>query len=107
MKEFPHPTPEQQEYIDANLGAHTVRISDIENCLDLNIGGTVQGLMQGKKLVKIKEGHTLVALYERPDKNGIIGPRSNGITTIRNTMKELANNVNWPSMTFEDFLAHI
>jgi hypothetical protein len=107
FKEFPHPTTEQQEYINKNLAIHTKKIDDIENCIDFNIGGTVQGLIQGTKLVTIQECHVLVALYEKPDKNGIIGPRSNGITTIRNSMKDLTNTLHWPSMAFEDFLIFI
>jgi hypothetical protein len=62
--------------------------------------------MKMEKLVPLEEGHVLVALYEQPDKNGIIGPRSNGITTIRKKMKELAGK-KWATMTFEEFLAHI
>lgn len=63
--------------------------------------------MKGEKLIPLEEGHVLVALYEQPDKNGIIGPRSNGITPIRKKMKELAGRSDWARMTFEDFLKHI
>jgi len=49
----------------------------------------------------------LVALYEKPDKNGIIGPRSNGITPIRKEMEKLAGRGDWARMMFEDFLVHI
>lgn len=63
--------------------------------------------MKGEKLVPLQEDHVLVALYEQPDKNDIIGPRSNGITSIRKKMKELAGRGDWARMTFEDFLKHI
>lgn len=42
LKELPNPTPEQQAYIDEYLTEHDVRIADITNSIDLNIGGTVQ-----------------------------------------------------------------
>jgi len=55
LKEFPYVTTEQQEYIDKNLAAHIMRIEGIENCIDFNIGGTVQGLIAMEKLVSLEE----------------------------------------------------
>lgn len=97
---------EQMIYVDRVIATYKRKLRDIENRIDLNIGGTVQGLSRHDKLYPLKEGHVLVALYERPDENGIIGPRSNGITSVRKHMTALGGD-DWASMRFEDFLSHI
>ncbi len=106
LSSLPHPTDEQIEYINEQLWSFGKRIRTTESMIDLNIWGTVQWLIKHEKLVPLKAWQKIVALYEIPDENGVIGPRSNGISSIRRNMTQLAGE-NWPNMTFADFLVHI
>ena len=75
--------------------------------LELNIWGTFLGIKSAKeennKIEEIEEGDVIIILGERPTENGIVWPRSNGLTLIRKSMKELLWD-NWENKTFEDYL---
>ncbi len=104
---IPNLTKRQRAHIDKGIKAHTKRMQSIGGHIDFNIGWTVQGVRKNNKLVPLEEGYAIVALYEKPDKNGIIWPRSNGLTAIRKNMNTLAGGGKWPNMTFENFLEYI
>ncbi len=75
--------------------------------LDLNIGWTFLWIKsakeEDKKLVELEEGDVIIGFGERPTKDGIISPRSNWLTLIRESMLELLWD-NWENKTFEDYL---
>jgi hypothetical protein len=74
--------------------------------IEFNIGGTSLWISDGKnKLSPLKPWQAVIALQERT-KDWIIGPRSNGITAIRNHMTELAWN-DWENLDYDDFLISI
>lgn len=66
--------------------------------------GTAKGIMmpEKNKFVDLKPGQYIAAIQEIP-KDGIIWPRSNGISAIRGYMTEIAWS-DWETMMFEDFL---
>ncbi|MDD5769434.1 MAG: hypothetical protein PHE25_00550 [Candidatus Gracilibacteria bacterium] len=79
------------------------KTSIIHSDLEFNIGGTGLGVVgTAEKLVELKPGQRIIALQEKPTKDGIIGPRSNGITAIRKYMTSLAGE-GWENLTFEEF----
>jgi len=89
--------------VEQILKSHHQKVEVIFQGLEFNIGGTAKGITDGRnKLSPLKPWQVVVALQEKR-KNGIIGPRSNGITAIRNSMTEFAWE-NWENMTFEEFL---
>lgn len=70
-----------------------------------SLGGCVLGLKfntNTEKLVPLKEWQVIIWLQEMP-KDGIVGPRSNGLTRIRNSMKEIMGE-GWENKTFENFI---
>jgi hypothetical protein len=78
-------------------------VSDMKQEIDFNIWGTALGIATSDKLMPFtKDAYTIVALHERP-KDGIIGPRSNGITKIRTSMEELLWEW-WENKGFSDFI---
>jgi len=80
------------------------KLDNIMPKIEFNAGGTSLGITDGKeKLVDIEEWHAIIILEETPH-NGIIGPRSNGITAIRNQLTELAGRW-WENLTYEEFMA--
>ncbi|MDD2516239.1 MAG: hypothetical protein PHF46_03295 [Candidatus Gracilibacteria bacterium] len=74
----------------------------VENQIEVNLGGTVIGIETKEKLIPLADGQVIIGFQEIPTESGIIGPRSNGITLIRRTMEELLG-ADWPNRTFEDF----
>jgi len=75
--------------------------------IEFNIGGTAVWVMWNwNKLVKLKPWQVIVYLQEKPTKNWIIWPRSNGITDIRNDMGKLVGEW-WENLSFEEFLEKI
>ncbi|MFK7780311.1 MAG: hypothetical protein QM490_04110 [Candidatus Gracilibacteria bacterium] len=75
--------------------------------ISFNIGGTGLGIIgNDEKLTEIKAGQAIMYFEEVPTENGIIGPRSNGITRIRTAMNKLAGT-GWEILTFEEFLDKI
>lgn len=107
LENIPGLTKNQKAHIDKEIKDHRKRMRSIGVHIDFNIWWTVQGVRKNKKLVPLEEGFAVVAIYEKPDKNGIIWPRSNGLTAIRKNMSALSGADKWPTMTFEKFLEHI
>ncbi len=87
---------------------------DAEKCLKIilkdisfNIWWTGLWVIWNKeKLTEIKKWQSIMYFQEVPDENGIIWPRSNGITRIRKVMKNIAWKW-WMYLTFEEFLDKI
>jgi len=77
-------------------------LDDIMEEIEFNIGGTSMWISTGEKLVELEQWQIVVAIHEKP-KDGIIGPRSNGITAIRKGMRSLGGS-SWESLSFENFL---
>jgi hypothetical protein len=89
------------------LQALTNRYHIIEKQLRFDLGGTalwVRG--ENEKFIETQIGQKVVMLQEKPTENGIIWPRSNGISEIRKKMKEVAGEER-ASLTFEEFLKKI
>jgi len=73
--------------------------------IDFNIWGTTLGFKtETPKLINL-ENYTYydIIAFEEKNENGIIGPRSNGITKIRESMEQIMGD--WrENKTFEDFM---
>lgn len=79
------------------------KLDDIMPKIEFNAAGTSLGITDWtEKLIDIEEGHAIIIL-EETSHNWIIGPRSNGLTAIRNQLTELAWRW-WENMTFEEFM---
>lgn len=92
--------------VEQILKSHHQKVEVILQGIEFNIGGTAKGITDGKnKLSPLNSWQVIVGLQEKR-KDGIIGPRSNGITAIRNSMTEVAWE-GWENMSFEDFLETI
>ena len=71
--------------------------------IHFNIWWTALWLKTAQNLLKLEdESYSIVALHETP-KNWIIGPRSNGITKIREDMESLLWEW-WENKDFSDFI---
>jgi phosphoribosylaminoimidazole (AIR) synthetase len=80
------------------------KLDNIMPKIEFNAGGTSLWITDGtEKLTNIKEGHAIIILEETPH-NWIIGPRSNGITAIRDQLTKLAWRW-WENLTYEEFMA--
>ena len=74
--------------------------------ISFNIWWTCLGLATDEnKLIPLEDGQIIIGFQEIPS-NGIIGPRSNGITEIRTDMKIIMDDGR-ENKTFEDFLEKI
>ena len=83
---------EQEEYVTA-----------MKKEIHFNIWWTALWLKTAQNLLKLEdESYSIVALHETP-KNWIIGPRSNGITKIREDMESLLWEW-WENKDFSDFI---
>lgn len=98
---------EIKELLSETLEKSRKRRIKIMEEIEFNIGGTGAWINGGQeKFITLQPGQKVVMLQEQPTKNGIIGPRSNGITSIRNYMTTLA----WEwreNLSFEKFLEKI
>lgn len=74
--------------------------------IEFNIWGTSLWITDGRnKLFPLKSWQTIIALQEKR-KDGIIWPRSNGVTAIRNHMTKLGWS-GWENLSFNEFLEKI
>jgi len=89
--------------VESILKEHDRRVEIILQEIEFNIGGTTKGITNGKdKLSPLKPWQVVVWLQEK-SKEGIIWPRSNGITAIRKHMTELVGD-EWENLAYDKFL---
>ncbi len=79
------------------------KIEHILQKIEFNIAGTSLGITSPwEKLFALRPWQSIIGLQEK-EQNGIIWPRSNGITAIRKSMRDLTGD-NWENKSFEYFL---
>lgn len=71
--------PEGKRTIEQIKEFHNI----VEGRMELNIGGSGNGILAGNKLVDMRDGDVVIAFFEKKTASGVISPRANGISAIR------------------------
>ena len=76
----------------------------VEGRMELNIGGSGNGILNGTRLVNMKAGDEILVFCEKKTPSGIISPRANGISAIRKLEDIFGDD--WTNKTITDFFDH-
>ncbi len=76
----------------------------VEGRMELNIGGSGNGILNGTRLVNMKAGDDILVFCEKKTPSGIISPRANGISAIRKLEDIFGDD--WTNKTITDFFDH-
>lgn len=76
----------------------------VEGRMELNIGGSGNGILNGKRLADMKTGDDVLVFCEKKTPSGIISPRANGISAIRKLEDVFGDD--WTNKTITDFFDH-
>lgn len=83
------------------------QITVIGEGISLNIWWTVLGIeTEDQKLIPLDDNNYDIVGFKEKETNGIIWPRSNGITAIREWMEQIMWD-GWENKTYEDFIQKI
>lgn len=83
------------------------QITVIWEGISLNIWGTVLGIeTKDQKLIPLDDNNYDIVGFKEKEADGIIWPRSNGITAIREWMEQIMGD-GWENKTYEDFIEKI
>lgn len=76
----------------------------VEGRIELNIGGSGNGILNGTRLADMKAGDDVLVFCEKKTPSGIISPRANGISAIRKLEDIFGDD--WTNKTITDFFDH-
>lgn len=76
----------------------------IEGRMELNIGGSGNGVLNWNRLIDKKAGDDILVFCEKKTPSGIISPRANGISAIRKLEDIFGDD--WTNKTITDFFDH-